>query len=56
MHLLKKKLEVFNKFKEFKDLLENRIGKKIKVLRIDNGGEFYEKEFEKFYKEFGIAR
>eukprot|EP00253_Pinus_taeda_P002765 PITA_02765 len=30
--------------------------KKIKVLRTDNGGEFYSKEFEEFYKKCGIAR
>eukprot|EP00253_Pinus_taeda_P008052 PITA_08052 len=30
--------------------------KKIKALRTDNGGEFYNKEFEEFYKKCGIAR
>ena len=40
---LKKKSEVFNKFKEYKALVENQTGKKIKLLRIDNGGEFNEK-------------
>eukprot|EP00253_Pinus_taeda_P026369 PITA_26369 len=30
--------------------------KKIKVLRTDNGGEFYSKEFEEFCKKCGIAR
>eukprot|EP00253_Pinus_taeda_P014688 PITA_14688 len=29
---------------------------KIKVLRIDNGGEFCSKDFEEFYKKCGIAR
>ena len=53
---MKKKLEVFNKFKEYKALVENQTGKKIKVLRTDNGGEFCEKEFEKFCKECGIER
>ena len=43
LYFLKKKSEVFNKFKEFKDVVENQIGKKIKVLRIDNGDEFFEK-------------
>ena len=53
---LEKKSEVFNKFKEFKDLVENQIEKKIKVLKTDNGGESCEKEFEKFCKECGIAQ
>ena len=43
LYFLKKKLEVFIKFKEYKDLVENQIGKKIKVLRTGNGGEFCEK-------------
>ena len=46
LYLLKKKSKVFIKFKEFKALLENQTGKKIKVLRTDNVGEFCEKEFE----------
>jgi len=34
---LKKKYEVFKKFKEFKAPIENKIEKKIEVLWIDNG-------------------
>ena len=55
LYLLKNKSEVFNKFKEHKALIENQTGKKVKVLRTDNGGEFCEKEFKKFYKECGIT-
>ena len=44
LYFLKKKSEVFSKFKEYKALVENQTGKKIKVLRSDNGGEFCEKE------------
>ena len=50
LYFLKNKLEVFNKFKEFKALMENQIEKKIKVLRTNNGGEFSGKEFEQFCK------
>ena len=35
--------------------MENQKGKKIKALRVENGGEFCEKEFEQLYKECGIA-
>ena len=56
LYFLKNKSKVFNKFKEFKALVENQIGKKIKVLIIDNGGEFYEKEFDQFCKQCGITR
>eukprot|EP00253_Pinus_taeda_P014670 PITA_14670 len=36
-------------------LVENQTKKKIKVLRKDNGGKFYSKEFEEFCKKCGIA-
>jgi hypothetical protein len=39
IYFLRKKSEVFEKFKEFKSLVENQTDKKIKVLRTDNGGE-----------------
>jgi hypothetical protein len=35
---LRKKYEIFDKFKEFKALVENQTEKKIKVLRTYNGG------------------
>ena len=45
IYFLRNKFEVFDKFKEFKDLVENHIEKKIKVLRTNNGGEFFVNEF-----------
>ena len=36
--------------------MENQTKKKIKALRIDNGVEFYKKEFEELCKKCGIAR
>jgi hypothetical protein len=56
IYFLGKKFEFFDRFKEFKALVENQIEKRIKVLRTDNGGEFYENEFEEFYKKCGIER
>jgi hypothetical protein len=38
IYFLKSKDEVFNKFKEFKALIENLSKRKIKILRSDNGG------------------
>ena len=55
IYFLRKKYEVFDRFKEFKALVENETKKKIKVLRIDNGGEFCKKEFEEFCKKCGIG-
>ena len=40
IYFMKNKDEVFNKFKEFKALIENHTKKKIKIFRSDNGGEF----------------
>ena len=56
IYFLKKKYEVFDRFKEFKALVENYTENKIKVLRIDNDGEFCSKEFDEFCKKCGIAR
>jgi hypothetical protein len=53
---LKTKNEVFGKFQEFKAEIENLTNKKIKILRIDNGGEYTSKEFVAFCKSTGIRR
>ena len=53
---MRRKYEVFKKFKEFKTLLENRFGKKIKVLRTNNRGELCGKEFNQFYRQHGISQ
>ena len=47
---------MFEKFKEFKALIENLSNKKIKTLRSDNGGEYTSKEFEAFCKDARIKR
>ena len=46
IYFSRKKYEVFDRFKEFKVLVENQTEKRIKVLREDNGGELYGNEFE----------
>ena len=56
IYFLRKKYEAFDIFEEFQALVENQTEKKIKVLRIENGGEFCKKEFEEFCKKCDIAR
>jgi transposase InsO family protein len=51
IYFLNTKSEVFKRFQEFKALVENQTGKKIKVLRLDNGGEYTSMEFAEFYTE-----
>jgi transposase InsO family protein len=53
---MKTKGQVFSWFQEFKALVENQIGKKIRVPRSDNGGEYTSKEFMDFCAGEGIRR
>ena len=53
---MKTKDEVFCQFKEFKALVENLTGKKIKVLHSDNGGEYVDKDFTDYCAKEGIKR
>ena len=54
VYLLKSKEQVFEKFIEFKNLVENKFGSKIKALRSDNGTEYTNKRFQTVIKESGI--
>ena len=56
IYFLKNKDDVFEKFKEFKALVENLSEKRIKTLRSDNGGEFTSGEFNEYCKEAVIKR
>ncbi len=51
---LKTKDQAFNKFVEWKIMAERESGKKLKILRSDNGGEYKSKEFEDYLKSEGI--
>jgi hypothetical protein len=54
VYFLKSKDEMFRKFKEFKALIENLSERKIKILGLDNGGEYTSKEFVIFCRDVGI--
>ena len=46
---MQKKYQMFSKFCEFKALVEKYAGKKVKVVRSYNGGEYISNEFKNFY-------
>ncbi|GJZ38410.1 retrotransposon protein, putative, ty1-copia subclass [Tanacetum coccineum] len=54
VYLLKHKHEVFETFKVFQKEVENQLGKTIKSLRFDRGGEYMSQEFLDHLKEHGI--
>jgi transposase InsO family protein len=54
IYFLRQKSEVFQHLKDFKALVETQSGKKIKVLRTDNEGEYVNHAIHNFYHEAGI--
>lgn len=56
IYFIKKKSDVFEKFKIFKATVERETGRKIKVFHSDNGGEYLNSEFSNFLAREGIRR
>ncbi|GJS90278.1 retrotransposon protein, putative, ty1-copia subclass [Tanacetum coccineum] len=56
VYLLKHKHEVFETFKVFKNEVENQLGKTIKAIRSDRGGEYISQEFKDYLKAYGIVQ
>ena len=56
VYLLKSKDQTFEKFKEWKSLVETQTGRRIKTLRTDNGLEYLSDSFKKFCASHGIER
>lgn len=54
VYFMKSKSETLEKFKEFKNLVENETNKKIKTLRKDNGKEYVNNDFKLFLCKSGI--
>nr|GEW36261.1 retrotransposon protein, putative, Ty1-copia subclass [Tanacetum cinerariifolium] len=55
VYLLNHKHEVFETFKVFQKVVENQLGKTIKLLRSDHGGEYISQEFLDHLKEHEIS-
>ncbi|GKE73730.1 retrovirus-related pol polyprotein from transposon TNT 1-94 [Tanacetum coccineum] len=56
VYLLNHKHEVFKTFKVFKNEVENKLGKTIKAIRSDRGGEYISQEFKDYLKANGIVQ
>ena len=54
VYFLRQKSDVFQIFKNWKCLVENETGKKLKCLRSNNGGEYCSHEFEYYCSTNGI--
>jgi len=53
---MQKKDQTFSKFCEFKALVEKEMGKQVKALRSDNGGEYISNELKNLCSKEGIRR
>ena len=51
IYLLKKKAEVALVFEVFKNMIENQFQQKIKVLRLDNGTEYFNEVLGSLFKK-----
>ncbi|GJW25670.1 retrotransposon protein, putative, ty1-copia subclass [Tanacetum coccineum] len=56
VYILKHKHEVFETFKVFKNEVENQLGKIIKALQSDRGGEYISQAFKDYLKACGIVQ
>ncbi|GKD95811.1 retrotransposon protein, putative, ty1-copia subclass [Tanacetum coccineum] len=56
VYILKHKHEVFETFKVFKNEVKSQLGKTIKALRSDRGGEYISQEFKDYLKACGIVQ
>ena len=54
VYLLRTKDDMFQKFKEYKSIVENQKNRKIKILHSYRGGEYFPIEFDKFCEEHGL--
>ena len=55
-YLLAHKDQTFDRFKDFKALVENQTNFKIKMLRSDNGDEYNSNEFNDYYVKYMIKQ
>lgn len=56
VYIMKTKDEPFQVFKNFRAAMENELGGRMKVFRIDRGGEFLSNQFTMYCRETRIER
>ncbi|MCO5615015.1 hypothetical protein L7F22_069303 [Adiantum nelumboides] len=56
VYFMKSKAEVFQIFKHFHMMVKTMTGRRIKILRLKNRGEFLSKEFSQYLLQHGIKR
>ena len=54
VYILKQKSQVFERFLEWKIMVEKSTGKKLQTLRTDNGGEYTSHKFQAYLKSEGV--
>ncbi|KAJ9558377.1 hypothetical protein OSB04_012991 [Centaurea solstitialis] len=55
VYLMRHKSESFERFREYQNEVQNQLGRKIKFLRSDRGGEYLSDEFDNHLMECGIV-
>ena len=55
VYLMRRKYEAFEKFKEFRAEVENQLGKHIKAIRSDRGGEYLLGDFKDYLTQNGVV-
>jgi hypothetical protein len=55
IYLMRHKSELFEKFKEFQNEVQNQLGKTNKFLQSDRGGEYLRLAFSDHLKQYGIV-
>ena len=55
MYLIRRKSEAFEKFKEFRAEVENQLGKHIKAIQSNRGGEYPFGDFKDYLTQNGIV-